>query len=100
VILFWRMKEGFSQLNCINAFFVFNSILQQRNDSFISKYGEVPTFKAGMDAEVVTLTEIGDIKREVAFHRDVLNTAARLEKQCNEFKERFIISQHTVLDNY
>ena len=94
VILFWRTKEGFSQLNCINAFFEFNSILQQRNDSFISKYGEVPKFKAGMDAGFVTLTEIGDIKREVAFHGDVLNTAARLEKQCNEFKERFIISQH------
>jgi adenylate cyclase len=94
VVLFWGMKEGFSQLNCLNAFFEFNSILRQRNDSFISKYGEVPIFKAGMDAGVVTLTEIGDIKREIAFHGDVLNTASRLEKKCNEFKEQFIISQH------
>lgn len=94
VILFWGMKEGFHQLNCINTFFEFNAILSQRNDFFLSKYGEIPTFKAGMDAGVVTVTEIGDIKREIAFHGDVLNTASRLEKKCNEFSEQFIISQH------
>lgn len=98
VVLFWEKKEGFHGQKCLNAFFDFISILSQHEDYFKSKYGEVPIFKAGMDSGVVTATEIGDIKREIAFHGDVLNTAARLEKKCNEFNEKLIVTQH-VLDH-
>ena len=97
VILYWNIKEGLRQLNCVHSFFDFDEILRKQETYFHDKYGEAPKFKAGMDAGVVTLTEIGDIKREIAFHGDVLNTAARLEKKCNEFRTPFIISQH-ILD--
>ena len=96
VILFWRKKEGFYQQNCLNAFFEFIDTIERRKDYYMSKYGVVPIFKAGMDAGVVTVTEIGDIKREIAFHGDVLNTTARLEKKCNEFNEKLIVAQHVV----
>lgn len=98
VVLFWTINDGLKQLNCINLFFDFIKILSQRQDYFNEKYGEIPQFKAGMASGIVTLTEIGDIKREIAFHGDVLNTAARLEKKCNEFNEKLIVSQH-VVDN-
>ena len=94
VILLWNMKEGLNRYNCVNAFFEFTSSLHKRKDHFMKKYGEIPTYKAGMDAGEVTITEIGDIKREIAFHGDVLNTASRLEKKCNEFNEKLIVSQH------
>ena len=51
-----------------------------------------------MDTGLVTATEIGDVKRDIAFHGDVLNTASRLEKKCNEHNAKLIISQH-VKDN-
>lgn len=96
VILYWNIKEGLKKHHCLNSFFDFTDILKQQEGYFNSKYGEIPKFKAGMDAGTVTLTEIGDIKREIAFHGDVLNTAARLEKKCNDFGESFIISQHVI----
>ena len=96
VVLYWTFNDGLKQLNCINLFFDFIEVLSKRQDYFNEKYGEIPQFKAGMAAGIVTLTEIGDIKREIAFHGDVLNTAARLEKKCNEFNEKLIISQHVV----
>ncbi len=94
LILFWKKNEGFHQHNCLNTFFEFMACLKQHEDYYMSKYGEAPIFKAGMDSGVVTATEIGDIKREIAFHGDVLNTAARLEKKCNEFNEKLIVTQH------
>ena len=94
VVLFWDKKEGFHQENCLNTFFEFIASLKQREDYYMSKYGVVPIFKAGMDSGVVAATEIGDIKREIAFHGDVLNTAARLEKKCNKFNEKLIVTQH------
>lgn len=96
VVLYWTINDGLKQLNCINLFFDFIEVLGKRQDYFNEKYGEVPQFKAGMAAGIVTLTEIGDIKREIAFHGDVLNTAARLEKKCNEFNEKLIVSQQVV----
>ena len=96
VILYWNIKEGVRQLNCLNSYFKFAEILKKQESYFNAKYGEAPKFKAGMDAGIVTLTEIGDIKREIAFHGDVLNTAARLEKKCNEYNEPLIISQHII----
>jgi len=96
VILFWSKKEGFRELNCLNVFFEFSDILKGKKEYFMSKYGEVPIFKAGMDVGIVTATEIGDIKREIAYHGDVLNTAARLEKKCNEFNEKLIITQNVI----
>jgi adenylate cyclase len=96
VILFWSKKEGFRKLNCLKTFFEYINILNRRKEYFKSKYGEIPVFKAGMDVGIVTATEIGDIKREIAYHGDVLNTAARLEKKCNEFDEKMIITQHVI----
>lgn len=96
VILFWNKKEGFHELNCLKTFFEFTDTLNRRDDYFKSKYGEIPIFKAGMDVGIVTATEIGDIKREIAYHGDVLNTAARLEKKCNDFNEKLIITQHVI----
>ena len=64
----------------------------------MTKFGQFPEYKAGMDTGIVTVTEIGDVKREIAFHGDVLNTASRLEKSCNEYNAKLIISQH-VKDN-
>lgn len=49
-----------------------------------------------MDTGEVTVTEIGDIKREIAFHGDVLNTAARLEKRCNEYGKWFLVTENLI----
>lgn len=94
LVLYWGKEEGFHQQNCLNTFFEFIATLTKHEDYYRTKYGEVPIFKAGMASGVVTATEIGDIKREIAFHGDVLNTAARLEKKCNEFNEKLIVTRH------
>jgi adenylate cyclase len=41
---------------------------------------------------LVTVAEIGDIKREIAFHGDVLNTAARLQGICKNYDCKMLIS--------
>ena len=53
-----------------------------------------PFFKCGVDCGEVTVAEIGDIKREIAYHGDVLNTAARIEKLCTPQKKKMLISEY------
>ncbi len=39
---------------------------------------------------------MGDIKREIAYHGNVLHTAARLEKMCNNLEKRILVTQNLV----
>ena len=41
----------------------------------------------------MTVIEIGDVKREIAYHGDVLNTAARLLELCKKRDERLVVSR-------
>ena len=96
VVLYWKVNDGFKNFCCINTFFDFSEKLKSKEELFLSKFGESPKYKAGMDAGLVTLTEIGDVKREIAFHGDVLNTAARLEAKCNDYNEQLIVSENII----
>ncbi len=94
VVLCWDMKEGLKDLNCIKAYFAFYKKLQSREDYYINNFDVNPFFKCGVDCGEVTVAEIGDIKREIAYHGDVLNTAARIEKQCTPLNKKMIISEY------
>ena len=37
--------------------------------------------------------EIGDSKKEIVFHGDVLNTAARIQAQCNTLGKTFLVTE-------
>ncbi|MEO1448888.1 MAG: adenylate/guanylate cyclase domain-containing protein [Bacteroidota bacterium] len=91
-VLTWTLKEGFRNLNCIEAFFSFERSIQARADYYFNKYDLVPAFKAGVNVGLVMVAEVGVIKKEIAYHSDVLNTAARIQGRCNEFGKRLLIS--------
>ena len=41
----------------------------------------------------MTVIEVGDVKREIVYHGDVLNTAARLLELCKTRNEGLVVSQ-------
>ena len=94
VVLTWDIKNGLNNLNCIKAYFSFYNKLQSNKDYYIKNFGLLPFFKSGLDSGEVTVAEIGDIKREIAYHGDVLNVAARIEKQCTPLNKKMIISEY------
>ena len=93
VVLSWNSQDGLKNLNCIKFFFTFQNHLQQRKEYYEEKYGFVPQFKAGSNLGNVTVAEVGDIKREIAYHGDTINTASRIQSVCNTFGKSFIISE-------
>ena len=67
-------------------------IIERKKGKYESKYGVVPEFKAGIHAGQVIVTSVGKQKKEIVYHGDVLNTAARIEKKCNELRQKLLIS--------
>ena len=96
VVLYWSLKKGMKNQNCIRAYYIFAETLKRKKDFFLETYGIEPVFKAGMDLGEVTITEIGDLKRELAFHGNVINTAARLEKLCSKLDRSFLTTERVV----
>jgi len=68
-------------------------LIKFAEDTLVEKKN-LPDFKAGVHAGTVTVVEIGDVKRNIAYHGDTLNTAARIQGVCNEFKKDFLVSAY------
>ena len=58
----------------------------------MSNYNCLPLFKAGLNEGIVTVTEVGKYKKEIAYHGDTINTAARIQGKCNKLKQGLLIS--------
>ena len=93
VVLTWESEKGLENDNSIHAFFAFRDQIQSRAAYYIKEYGVVPEFKAGINIGVITVAEVGEIKREIAYHGDTINTAARIQSKCNEYGELLLISE-------
>jgi len=93
VILSWNIKQGIENGNCIKTFFAYDALIKSKKNYYQNKYGIVPEFKAGLHLGNATIAEVGVIKKELEYHGDVLNTAARIQAKCNEFKKRILISE-------
>lgn len=92
-VLTWKVKDGLEDMNCLKAFFSFEKTIQAKADYYFNKYDLVPAFKAGVNMGLVMVAEVGVIKKEIAYHSDVLNTAARIQGVCNDLGKYLLISE-------
>jgi len=93
IILTWSFDTGIEDSRCINCFFDIRNTMELKKEKYLKKYGVYPQFKAAMHAGSVSVTWIGTIKKEVAYHGDVLNTTARIQAECNKYEQCFMITE-------
>ena len=91
-ILTWKSSIGLRDNNCVYVYYDFLKSLEDKKAYYMEQYGVYPEFKAGLNSGSVIVTEVGIIKREIAYLSDVLNTAARIQGKCNELNSQFLIS--------
>ncbi|MEM6630881.1 MAG: adenylate/guanylate cyclase domain-containing protein [Bacteroidota bacterium] len=96
IVVSWEIPKGVKQSNCIRCFYAIQDTLQTRAGRYTHKFGVAPEFKAGIHHGRVTAGEIGQIKRDIVYSGDVLNTTARIQEQCNKLGVSFLISGATL----
>jgi adenylate cyclase len=94
IVLSWTIKEGLKNLSCVHFYFACEKQFDEKKEYYIKNYGQVPHFKAGLHMGKVTAVEIGEVKRDIAYHGDTLNTAARIQSMCNDYNKKFLISSY------
>lgn len=92
VVITWHANGTSNDFACIDFFFDCEARFHKRAAYYQQRYGFKPQFKAGAHMGNVTAVEIGEIKRDIAFHGDTLNTASRLQSLCNEYHQLMLIS--------
>jgi adenylate cyclase len=97
-VLSWTYKKGLENNNCIGVFFAFEEKRQARKAYYEAKYGVFPEFKAGLHGGKLMAAEVGFVKKELAYHGDVINTSARIQAQCNKYNVTLLISEKLLKD--
>ncbi len=92
VVFTWKTQDGIDNSNCLKIFYKIQERMNENRKYYKDKYGEVPEFKAGLHYGRVISAQIGDIKREIIYNGDVLNTSARIQEQCNKFDKKLLVS--------
>jgi len=92
VVLTWEMEHGLNNSNCLRTFFMFQESLLINSDNYLKSFGVKPEFKAGLHFGKVVSAQIGDLKREIVYNGDVLNTTARIQNECNKYERDCLVS--------
>ena len=80
IVVTWPLAEGVRSANCVRCFFWSQDTVARESARYTRDFGVVPRFRAGLHGGTVTAGELGDLRRQIVFVGDILNTAARLEE--------------------
>lgn len=92
VVVTWQREDGLRNANCLMCYFRIVATILLRREHYQARYGTVPEFKAGFHYGRVIAGEIGDIKKDIVFHGDAINTAARIRSECTVFGKNLLLS--------
>lgn len=95
-VLSWPLEAGLENNHCIHCYFDYMEVLASKANHYQEEYGLQPFFKAGVHLGNVIVAEVGLVKREIAYHGDVLNTTARIQSRCNELEQQLLISDQVL----
>ena len=85
-------EEGKPEARPLRCFFLMGSSLLEQKKHFQERFSVAPGLRAALHLGEVIAGEIGESRRAIVFHGDVMNTASRLEQATRDLGCRFIAS--------
>jgi class 3 adenylate cyclase len=92
VIVTWRVTAKPSAQRSVDCFFAIQDRIAAQADLYLREFGLVPSFRGGLHAGSVAISECGDSRRQVAYFGDAVNVAARLQEHCKEAGRALLVS--------
>lgn len=92
LVLTWSYKSGIHHSSCLRLFFELEKIIVRNNVYYFNHYGFEPKIKASLHCGSVVGAEIGEVKTQIVYQGDTLNTASRILDKCFELDEKLLIS--------
>ncbi len=91
VVFTWKTSDV-NFRRSIEHYYFFLQNLEARARYYKKHYNTIPQFKAGIHHGKVIRTQVGSLRKSIAFHGDVVNTASRIQGKCNELNRDLLVS--------
>ena len=92
IVVTWTEDEGRPEARPLRCYFDLQEALDAQAAAFQARFGAAPSLRAALHLGDVIAGEVGEQRRAIVFHGDVMNTAARLEQATRDLGARFIAS--------
>lgn len=93
MVVTWAMKKGLAAASCLKTYFAIKDTIAANKTRYQARYGFVPRVKAGIHTGPVVRAEIGEIKTQIVFHGDTMNTTARILGKCHQLGLGLVASE-------
>jgi len=93
VVVVWDKEKGIKNDNSIKLVFEVIDKIEKRKEYYLGKYGLLPVFKVGMHYGETIVREVGEVKKEIVYHGDLLNTTSRIRSVCNKLDKKILITK-------
>lgn len=97
IIVSWLSNEG-NKNKCIQSVIRARRIIQKESKYYRREYGMVPEYRIGVHLGMVTVGEIGIVKKDLTMSGDAMNTTARIRAMTTELNQNFIGSADFVIN--
>jgi adenylate cyclase len=94
IILSWPVTKHTDYSRILSAIFISKKVINDKKEEYIAKYGYIPSFKAGLHGGMVLVTWVGEIKKEIIYLGDVLNTTSRIQGECKRLDCDYLVSEY------
>ena len=92
VVITWSLAAGVHAASCVTCFFAIRAAVAHHAARYEREFGVVPRFRGGLHGGTVTGGELGDLRQQIVFVGDILNTAARLEEYAKRSQLDLVVS--------
>ncbi|GJM30429.1 MAG: adenylate cyclase [Cyclobacteriaceae bacterium] len=96
VVIVWKVAAGVNQANCIRTYFDLCHEIAGHFEYYHSKYGLLPKPKCAIHAGDAVRAEIGEVKSEISFFGDAVNTTSRILNEAVKSGTDILVSQPVV----
>src|SRR4030095_15480535 len=93
IVLSWSFADGLRDNNLFNCFFFMKKNMEGAKQKYIDRYGVNPEFRAGLHGGKVIVTWVGELKKEIVYIGDTLNTTSRIQEDCKRLQKDFLVSE-------
>ena len=93
IIITWPAAAGLGDAAAVRCCFAILDKMASLEPDYHGRFGVAPRFHAALHCGPVVSGEMGDVRREIVYLGDVLNTTARMEEACREMRHPVIASK-------
>ncbi|MDM0071091.1 adenylate/guanylate cyclase domain-containing protein [Variovorax sp. J31P207] len=92
IVITWVEADGVVDARALRCFFAMRAAMAADANRFVQRFGVRPELRAALHLGEVIAGEVGQVRRAIVYHGDVMNTTGRLEQATREVGCLFIAS--------